>query len=96
MVRRVVDQLWVETVSICALRAHLNLRGLEREHMKYNRQPPIEVRGYRNALVPIFDKAKFRVVDKWMSVPAMSSNDFHCDDDFQTWNPDEGSREPPF
>ena len=64
--------------------------------MKYVRQPPIEIRGYRNAFVATFDKVNFCVVYKWMSVPAMVSNDLHCEDDFRPWSPDEDSLDPPF
>lgn len=60
--------------------------------MKYKRKVPVEICGYRNALIPTLDATANCIVDKWWSV----CNDIYDDDDFIPWDSDEGSSIPPF
>ena len=60
--------------------------------MKYKHKRPVEVAGYKSAIVPTYDPQEKCVVDKWWSIV----NDDHSEDDYIPWDSEEGSEIPPF
>lgn len=60
--------------------------------MKYKRKKPVEIAGYKNAMIPTFDHRQNCVVDKCLSW----ANDPYDEDDFLRWDDEEGSEIPPF